>query len=517
MAAIALPYGFPPLAAVLCARAGLAETVDAADGIGFDVAYYQVAARRKFGSVGEALFHYLLIGSSRGFGPNAGFDPAYYRRANPDVDLDGYEPFAHYSRFGRHEGRGGMLGADLPDDASVPPVDVNTILSRIRPSESEATADIVIPVHGSRPLALQTIDSVLATRLAIRPDTNPEVVVVDDASPDPALGHDLRLLADRGLITLLTNDHNVGFVASVNRGMALHPMRDIVLLNSDTKVHGDWLERLLCVLRGGARIGTATPLSNAATILSYPIPLRDNNKPMEIDYATLDQLCARLALEPVELPTAVGFCMAISRSCLDAVGPFDAARFGRGYGEENDFCLRASALGWRHLAATNVFVWHRGGASFGDEREALVAAAQATLEERHPGYRSAVRSFILRDPLRPIRAALDAARVAADSRRKILQFGRGLRSKSVPAGHLALSVSEDIGPSAGRHRIVARDLGAVPGLPRISAATRTGELVEMMSTLAIEEVRVQAVGRVARRIIEAAKAMGAEIHLCNYN
>ena len=41
--------------------------------------------------------------------------------------------------------------------------------------------------------------------------------------------------------------------------------------------------------------------------------------------------------------------MYIRRDCLDAVGPFDEAAFGRGYGEENDFCLRASHLGWRHV------------------------------------------------------------------------------------------------------------------------------------------------------------------------
>ena len=89
--------------------------------------------------------------------------------------------------------------------------------------------------------------------------------------------------------------------------------------------------------------------------------LRENHWSPDLDFAHLDRLCAGLGQPLVELPTAVGSCMAIRRACLDEVGGFDADRFGRGYGEENDFCRRASAADWRHVAATDLFVWHRGG------------------------------------------------------------------------------------------------------------------------------------------------------------
>ena len=56
--------------------------------------------------------------------------------------------------------------------------------------------------------------------------------------------------------------------------------------------------------------------------------------------------------------------MYIRRDCLNDVSLFDADRFGRGY-EENDFCLRASAQGWRHLLACDTFVFHSGEVSFG--------------------------------------------------------------------------------------------------------------------------------------------------------
>ena len=91
----------------------------------------------------------------------------------------------------------------------------------------------------------------------------------------------------------------------------------------------------------------------------------------------------------VDIPTAVGFCMYIRRECLDATGLFREDAFAQGYGEENDFCLRARRLGWRHVAVPGVFVAHTGGASFGAARAQLLARNAAVLERLHPGYRRA--------------------------------------------------------------------------------------------------------------------------------
>jgi hypothetical protein len=78
--------------------------------------------------------------------------------------------------------------------------------------------------------------------------------------------------------------------------------------------------------------------------------------------------------------------MYIRRTCLDEVGLFDAERFGRGYGEENDFCRRAAARGWHNLLAADVFVFHEGGVSFSAERAALQDHAMKQLLEAHPDY-----------------------------------------------------------------------------------------------------------------------------------
>ena len=269
--------------------------------------------------------------------------------------------------------------------------------------------DVVIPVYRGFAQTKRCIESVLAhTDRTMR-----ELVVVDDATPEPALAHYLDQLQLAGSITLIRNESNRGFVHSANRGMSLHVDRDVVLLNSDTEVANDWLGRLRHCAYRDADIGTVTPLSNNATICSYPYEGWTGGIPGSLGLTGLDDLIARVnARCIVDLPTAVGFCMYVRRACLDAVGTFDEDRFGRGYGEENDFSLRARAAGWRSVLAADVFVFHEGNVSFGGERHALQRNAMATLLEAHPDYQERLGEFSRRDPLRPVRHAVDQARYA---------------------------------------------------------------------------------------------------------
>jgi len=101
--------------------------------------------------------------------------------------------------------------------------------------------------------------------------------------------------------------------------------------------------------------------------------------------------------------------MAISADCLTEIGLFREDLFAQGYGEENDFCLRASARGFRHLAAPELFVAHVGSASFRTARKALAARNLEIINALHPGYDQLIRCFIAADPLHETRRRLDAA------------------------------------------------------------------------------------------------------------
>ncbi len=267
--------------------------------------------------------------------------------------------------------------------------------------------DVIVPVYRGLAETRHCLESVLAYR-----QQHPyELIVIDDASPEPELAAYLDTLATNQSITLLRQTANAGFVAAINRGLALHPERDVVLLNSDTEVSGDWLDRLARCAATGEQIGTVTPFSNNATICSYPRFCEANLLPKGLDLVELDRLFQRAnAGRWLEIPTGVGCCMYVRRACLTAVGGFDESQFGLGYGEENDFCMRASKAGWRHLLCADTFVHHIGGVSFSDRAVELRAQAQATLEVLHPEYPVQVQTFISQDPARALRHAVDLER-----------------------------------------------------------------------------------------------------------
>jgi GT2 family glycosyltransferase len=266
--------------------------------------------------------------------------------------------------------------------------------------------DVIVPVYRGLAQTRRCIESVLNAVQA----TPFELVLIDDASPEPELSRYLDTLAGRTGVTLLRNADNLGFIQTVNRGMRLHPERDVVLLNSDTEVANDWLDRLRKCVYSAQDIATATPFSNYATICSYPIFCADNEMPQDIGLAELDRVFGEVnAGKLVDLPTAVGFCMYIRRACLDQVGLFDAGRFGRGYGEENDFSRRAAKAGWRNVLCADTFVFHAGGVSFGAERATLGVAAAEALSRLHPEYAGIVQRFVAEDPPAEFRRAVDVA------------------------------------------------------------------------------------------------------------
>jgi GT2 family glycosyltransferase len=279
--------------------------------------------------------------------------------------------------------------------------------------------DIVIPAYRGLAETRACVESVLASPI----EAPHEVVVIDDASPEPALSQWLRGLSG---VTLVTHAGNRGFIATANEGMRLHPDRDVVLLNSDTEVAPGWLDRIAAHARKGDRVGTVTPFSNNATICSYPRTLERNDLPEGETTASLDAAftSANTGLS-AEIPTAVGFCMFISRECLDRVGLFDEARYGAGYGEEVDFCMRASRAGFRHLVAADVFVRHTGEVSFGDTGTERRARAQAVVDQLYPEFQPRVRDFIARDPLAGLRGRVDRARGARSPLARLLGFLRG--------------------------------------------------------------------------------------------
>ena len=175
-----------------------------------------------------------------------------------------------------------------------------------------------------------------------------------------------------------------------------------------------WLEALAEAAYSAPDIGSACPLSNDATILSYPDP--NGGNPMLNPAATASLARRANGSATVDIPVAVGFCMFIRHDCLASVGWLREDLFAQGYGEENDWCLRARHRGWRHVAVPGCFVAHHGGASFGAARRQLLSRNAAILNRLHPGYDALIAEWIGRDPLGPARRRIDTLRWRAGKR-----------------------------------------------------------------------------------------------------
>ncbi len=213
-------------------------------------------------------------------------------------------------------------------------------------------------------------------------------------------------------VFVLTNASNLGFIQTVNRGLSFAAGADVLLLNSDTVVHAGAFDALIGVAYGQSEIGTVTAMSNNATIFSYPNVALRRSALADITWPELAAVAlAEHGEMAVDVPTGHGFCLFIKGEVTRRVGSFDEG-FGRGYCEENDFCTRAAAFGYRHVAAAGVLVEHKESISFTTEKASLITQNLLRLNALYPEYVPLIMAFEREDGLRAARWGLDRLRLA---------------------------------------------------------------------------------------------------------
>lgn len=274
---------------------------------------------------------------------------------------------------------------------------------------------IVLPVYNAFDLLAEVLQ-----RVDRHTDLPWRLILIEDCSTDPRVRPFLRSWAkDRtDRVYLTENDTNLGFIKSVNSGLAkaLDWGDHVILLNSDAFVPRAWSSRLVAPFETHEDVASVTPMSNDAEIFSVPaICTRTVLEPGQGD--AIDAVAQRINADATlsTAPTGVGFCMALHIDYLRQVPMLDTI-FGRGYGEEVDWCQKTRLLGGRHLGLPGLFVEHRGGESFGtSEKLALVQKNNALVAHRYPTYDRDVQEFIQADPLISARVALALAYVAASA------------------------------------------------------------------------------------------------------
>jgi GT2 family glycosyltransferase len=375
-----------------------------------------------------------------------------------------------------------------------------------------STVDIVVPVFNQAPY----VEVLLASLIAARNATFAEIIVIDDGSSEPDTLELLDTHAKSGAITLLRNETNLGFTRTVNRGMLLHGDRDVVLLNSDTKVHGDWLDRLAACAYAAPNIATANPITSqfGSHIGCYPGLARKFDGALELTSEELAGICAEVNHgKAADVHTTVGFCMYIRRAALEDVGLFDAKNFPVGYGEESDFCYRSRRVGWRHRIAGDAYVEHFEGKSFGARKRRLIADMSAIFSKLHPDFSECDRSFAKRDPVRPLRRQIDLGRL------KRLLAG----AQRIEVASAAAAPEKGVRLHLDGDRKIARFVSALPvdSLPNIGDFHLPRDILAFNRALATLGVtQLICADRATRKIYEASVAglpyetgLAAEIHL----
>jgi len=485
----------------------------------FDSTLYRTHSPDVVAAGVHPLAHFLSDGSAEGRAPNHWFDPAWYRATYPDVEGAALEPLTHFAVHGWREGRNpspafatawyGQM--NLPTRPDVNPLvwhietgqfsqlpttqlAVTGACAAVSVPVSSSTparhVDVVIPVYRGLAVTQRCIESVLGSNLP----NETRVVVIDDASPEPLVSTYLTTLgSDR--VTVLRNDRNLGFVGTVNRAFRQTAGRDVVLVNSDTVVAGDWLLKLRHRAYA-VRAATVTPFSNNATICSFPEIGRSN--PCDAhDVPRLDAAAAAAnAGRFVDLPTGVGFCMYVRRDALDEIGIFDEVRFQRGYGEEVDFCRRAAKAGWRNVLAPDTFVYHEGEASFGTTSIPSKARADVIVRALHPEYDDLVRTHVAADPAHDARVALAIEAVKQRELPVILfvthALGGGVAThvRALTANLRDRATVLRLSPGAGA--TVRLDADVWPYLPTLEFATgdQERELIEVLRAFGVIRAHV---------------------------
>jgi tetratricopeptide (TPR) repeat protein len=308
-----------------------------------------------------------------------------------DVDINGFEDKAiqtqaefvdfYTNSIARHstvENSGALEDFDLAD----------SIAPNVAPDadRTSCAVDVVICVHNALDDVKACLESVLRYNTI-----NYRVIVVDDGSNTETQQFLENWVTHIPLARLCRNQTALGYTKAANIGLSVSRGDYIVLLNSDTIVTSNWIDKLLECANSDEAIGIVGPLSNCASWQSVP-ELQDEkgnwkNNALPSGYSLeewsqLIEIVSERSFPQVSFVN--GFCYLIKREVIEAIGLLDEMHFPRGYGEENDFSLRAQAAGFKLAIADQAYVYHAKSKSFGVElRRELCQQGAVALKQKY--------------------------------------------------------------------------------------------------------------------------------------
>ncbi|MBI2908636.1 MAG: glycosyltransferase family 2 protein, partial [Chloroflexi bacterium] len=245
---------------------------------------------------------------------------------------------------------------------------------------------IVIVSWNVQDLLRRCLESILASGSG----AGAEIVVVDNASSDGAMGMVRKRFPQ---VRLVVNQSNLGFAAACNQGMRLAGGRYVMLLNPDTEMRGDAIDRMVSYLDEHPEVGMVGPkllnpdgsiqssrrrfptLATAfveSTMIQQYLP----NSPELKRFYMLDRSDDTVQ----EVDWLVGACLMARREVVRTAGVLDESFFM--YYEEVDWCYRIRKAGWSIVYLPGAEVIHYYGGS-----------SQKDLSRRHINFNTSKYRF----------------------------------------------------------------------------------------------------------------------------
>lgn len=377
---------------------------------------------------------------------------------------------------------------------------------------------VAVIVYNGRDFVPRALSSI--ARLMHTSSHDVDVLVLDDASPDPGWSRELEGLCTQLGIGCYTSPRNLGIPRNMNlallRGEA-EKYDACVLLNSDVVVADSLVDRLVATFQIESahselpRVASVTAWANDVSMFSLP---NDDAETHLSNQSLLDSVAASLVHEfaesSVELPTGCGFCLYVPAAAIAEVGLMDPV-FGRGYAEEVDWCCRAVERGWRHMLAPSAFAFHMGSATntaagLLGKGMRTVSVNEALVDHRHPWYRQRLDDWSTADPLPELRRRAIRRLVtdAAQRRGVVIDATWLTRASAAPIGGGPVVVV--VTPDGAEPTVEARVDGWRLSIP----VGDDGPIAAIAGLLGVlpSQIRLHDAGEVAGRLAVEAGGLG---------